>query len=74
MLKGDNPDNSFSEVPYEKGFQLLTYLNSLIGDMQMQNFLQYYLQQNFLTSIQTIDFRNTWEKFIEENYDGLMTN
>jgi len=74
VLKGDNPDNSFSEVPYEKGFQLLTYLNSLIGDMQMQNFLQYYLQQNFLTSIQTIDFRNTWEKFIEENYDGLMTN
>jgi len=74
VLKGDNPDNSFSEVPYEKGFQLLTYLNSLIGDMQMQNFLQYYLQQNFLTSIQTIDFRNTWEKFIEENFDGLMTN
>jgi len=20
VLKGDNPDNSFSEVPYEKGF------------------------------------------------------
>jgi len=74
VLKGDNPDNSFSEVPYEKGFQLLTYLNSLIGDMQMQNFLQYYLQQNFLTSIQTIDFRNTWEKFIEQNYGGLETN
>jgi len=26
VLKGDNPDNSFSEVPYEKGFQLLWYM------------------------------------------------
>jgi hypothetical protein len=31
VLKGDNPDNSFSEVPYEKGFQTLTYLESLVG-------------------------------------------
>ena len=26
VLRGDNPDNSFSEVPYEKGFQFLYYL------------------------------------------------
>jgi len=32
VLKGDNPDNSFSELPYEKGFQTLTYLESLVGD------------------------------------------
>ena len=32
MLEGDNPDNSFSEVPYEKGFQFLFYLESLIGE------------------------------------------
>ena len=31
VLRGDNPDSSFSEVCYEKGFQLLVHLESLIG-------------------------------------------
>ena len=31
VLNGDNPDNSFSEVPYEKGFQLLYFMESIIG-------------------------------------------
>ena len=32
VLTGDNPDASFSEVPYEKGFQLLYYMQSILGD------------------------------------------
>lgn len=39
VLKGMNPDPSFSEVPYEKGYQLLFYMESLISKPQMQNFL-----------------------------------
>ena len=39
ILEGDSPDNAFSNVPYEKGFQLLTYLESLIGEDLFQNFL-----------------------------------
>ena len=39
VLRGDNPDSSFSEVPYEKGFQFLTYLESLIGEENFKNFL-----------------------------------
>ena len=39
VLKGMNPDPSFSEVPYEKGYQLLYYMQSLISKPQMQNFL-----------------------------------
>ena len=31
-----NPDDAFSEVPYEKGFQFLTYLEFLIGNNSMQ--------------------------------------
>ena len=30
-LKGIDPDDSFSCVPYEKGFALLYYLESLVG-------------------------------------------
>ncbi len=31
VLNGHSPDDSFSEVPYEKGFQFLTYLESLMA-------------------------------------------
>jgi leukotriene-A4 hydrolase len=31
VLAGDSPDNSYNEVPYEKGFQLLAYIETLIG-------------------------------------------
>ena len=30
VLNGDNPDRSYSQLPYEKGFQFLTYLESLL--------------------------------------------
>lgn len=32
VLRGDNPDHSFSELPYEKGFQFLHFLEGLIGE------------------------------------------
>ena len=30
-LKGVDPDDAFSTVPYEKGFSLLMYLEQLLG-------------------------------------------
>jgi len=35
VLAGDDPDNSFSEVPYEKGFQFLYNMQNIIGDEAM---------------------------------------
>ena len=32
VLLGDNPENAFSEIQYEKGFQFLVHLESLIGE------------------------------------------
>ena len=54
VLRGDNPDSSFSEVPYEKGFQLLYYMESLIGRPEMKSFLNFYIAEHKLTSITTI--------------------
>ena len=31
----DHPDTYFSEVPYEKGYQLLYYIETLIGETHM---------------------------------------
>ena len=71
VLRGDNPDNSFSEVPYEKGFQFLYYLQSLVGEDNFKNFLQFYMKEHSLTSITTIQLRETWEFFVERMIPGL---
>ena len=71
VLRGDNPDNSFSEVCYEKGFQLLYYMESLIGRAQMKQFLNFYMREHSLTSITTIQLRETWEFFVEYKIPGL---
>merc|ERR1712032_1278056 len=71
VLQGDNPDNSFSEVPYEKGFQLLTFMESLVGNDTFKEFLQFYIKTHSLTSITTIQLRETWEFFVERMIPGL---
>ncbi|CAD8181469.1 unnamed protein product [Paramecium octaurelia] len=47
-----NPDEATSRVPYEKGYQLLTYLESLIKEEPFQQFLRDYIE-NF--KFQSID-------------------
>ena len=54
VLDGDNPDNSYSSVPYDKGFQLLYYLESLIGGENFRDFLRFWIQTNSLTSVTNI--------------------
>lgn len=44
-LTGRNPDDAFSTVPYEKGYQFLVYLESLVGEGNFQNFLRAYMHR-----------------------------
>jgi len=74
ILEGDSPDNMFSTVPYEKGFQLLVYLESLVGEDLFQNFLQTYIIKYSQQSITTIELRQTWEQFIHDNFEGAKIN
>lgn len=77
MLQGDNPDNSFSEVPYEKGFQLLQWIeDSVLDTVYMEDFLTYYIVNNKLTSINAFTMRETFANFVETffNPDSSMVN
>lgn len=76
VLAGDNPDNSFSELPYEKGFQTLTYLESLVGDAEFRLFLRFWVAERLLTSVTYVDLIETWGKWVEERYinDPLKVN
>lgn len=70
VLKGDNPDNSFSIVPFEKGFQLLAYIYDQVTDYYvMQDFINYYIESNNLQSICAFTERRTFSNFIESYYD-----
>lgn len=74
VLQGDNPDNAFTTVPYEKGFQLLTYLESLVGEDNFQQFLRIYFNKYAQQSITSIEVRETWEQFIRDNFIGAEVN
>jgi leukotriene-A4 hydrolase len=55
VFEGKNPEFSRSSVPFEKGFQLLAYIQSLIGYGPMQKFIKYYVENNADKSINSFD-------------------
>jgi len=68
QMNGASPDDAFSTIPYDKGFQFLTFLEDIIGEEKMQAFIRYYINTHAQTSITTENLRFTWEMFIEDNF------
>ncbi|KAL4509919.1 hypothetical protein ABPG72_010112 [Tetrahymena utriculariae] len=64
FVKGTNPDDSFSNVPYEKGFQFITYLEKLVGKEFLQGFLRSYLQKFKFESIDHVTFREYFTEYL----------
>lgn len=66
VLHGDNPDNSFNIVPFEKGFQFLQWIEDFVfGYVIMEDFITYYINENSLTSINLFQLQNTLSNFIQ---------
>ena len=57
VFEGKNPEFSRNSVPFEKGFQLLSYIQSVLGPIQMRSFLKYYIEDNTLKSITSFDLQ-----------------
>lgn len=55
-LKGRDPDETFSSVPYTKGMLLLRRLEELYGRDRFDTFLRGYFAQHGFKSITTADF------------------
>jgi leukotriene-A4 hydrolase len=73
-LGSASPDDAFSTIPYDKGFQLLYFLESLVGEDNFQTFLRKYILGHAQESILTDDLRLSWEDFVEDNYNATETN
>ena len=66
-LKGTDPDDVFSSIPYEKGARLVTVLERAAGRPLFDRFLRDYMGRFRFTSITTEEFRD----FLEERLPGV---
>jgi len=64
QLNGHDPDDAFSDVPYEKGFAFLTYLEDLVGNNTMQGFLRAYINKYSLQSVNHTQMKDTFIDYI----------
>jgi len=63
-LQGIDPDDSFSRVPYEKGFSLLHYLEQKVGGPAVfEPYLRAYVDNFQRKSITTAEFRRFFEDY-----------
>jgi leukotriene-A4 hydrolase len=58
-LKGKDPDDAFSSIPYEKGFVFLYYLEKLIGQKSFDKFIPHYFATWRGRSLDSYDFKAT---------------
>lgn len=65
-LRNIDPDDAFSSVPYEKGYNLLSYLEQMVGAGAFAVFLKAYIQEFKSKCLTTQDFIN----FITSHFQG----
>jgi leukotriene-A4 hydrolase len=65
----DDPENSFSSIPYEKGSQFMYYIESLLGEEIMEKMLREYLTYFQQQAITQQDFYAWYEGFVLANFD-----
>ena len=56
-LSGEDPDEAFSGIPYEKGFNLLYYLENLVGSTQFEAFAKSYLNEYKFKTVSSGEFK-----------------
>lgn len=71
-LKGIDPDDSFSSVPYEKGYTLLFYLETLLGGpSEFEPFLYSYIDTYKYKSVTTWQWKDHLYQFFSNKKDIL---
>ncbi|KAG9238425.1 putative leukotriene A-4 hydrolase like protein [Amylocarpus encephaloides] len=58
-LKGNDPDDAFSSIPYEKGFHFLYYLEKLLTKPTWDKFIPHYFTVWKKKSLDSYDFKAT---------------
>lgn len=69
-LKGKDPDDAFSSVPYEKGFVFLYYLEKLVGKAKWDKFIPHYFKTWSMKSLDSYDFKATLLDFFASDNEA----
>jgi leukotriene-A4 hydrolase len=64
----NNPDDAFSTVPYEKGYNFLYYIETILGETAFRDLFITYIRKYARNSVETSDFKKTFEEFVNERY------
>lgn len=72
-LKGKDPDDAFSSIPYEKGFHFLYYLEKLIGKPTWDKFIPHYFTTWSRKSLDSYDFKATLLDFFASDKETSKT-
>ncbi|RHZ82002.1 hypothetical protein Glove_115g18 [Diversispora epigaea] len=68
-LQGIDPDDCFSTVPYEKGFNFLYHIQKVIGGPEyFEPYMKAYVQEFAGKSITTDDWKNYLYSYVEKHY------
>ncbi|KKZ59642.1 leukotriene A-4 hydrolase [[Emmonsia] crescens] len=69
-LKGKDPDDAFSSIPYEKGFIFLFYLENLIGKGKFDRFIPHYFTKYKELSLDSYEFKSTILDFFSSDSEA----
>ena len=72
-LRGRDPGEVFSQVPYEKGRLFLTYLEAKFGRDRFDAFLRSYFEYFAFKSITTEQFEAYLKQNLLDRYPGIVT-
>jgi len=69
-LKGKDPDDAFSSIPYEKGFNFLYHLEKLIGKAKWDKFIPHYFNTYKFKSVDSYEFKSTLLDFFSSDAEA----
>jgi len=69
-LKGQDPDDAFSSIPYEKGFHALYAFELLVGKAKWDKFIPHYFSTFANRSLDSYDFKACLVDFFEKDAEA----
>ena len=66
-LTGIVPDDIYSDIPYEKGFNFMYYIDSLVGEDIMLGFFRQYFIKHKYTSVDLFVFKEELINYFKDN-------
>ena len=65
-FSGIDPDDGFSTIPYEKGYQLLVFLEEKVGEDAFREIMSKYIDTYKYKSVDWTDFKKIYEEYVTE--------